>query len=207
MNDKPNKPKSKPKSDLTSKDLAASAKAEAVEKKNKAEGAASDKTIFNRELPGVVRKRKHIVGRGLGSKSGQKCGRGQKGHGARSGFSQVRGFEGGQNPLLRRLPKVGFSNEPHRKAVAEIHAEDIFRVFDDGASIEIAELKKRKMVKGDFDVVKVLLKNKDFSSKKKFNFSKQFAFSKNAAAVFSVENLNPMKKTSTKEKLKKKSAR
>lgn len=203
MNDKPNKPQS----DLTSEDLAASAKAVAVKKETKAEGAAADKTIFNRELPGVVRKRKHIVGRGLGSKSGQKCGRGQKGHGARSGFSQVRGFEGGQNPLVRRLPKVGFSNEPHRKSVAEIHAEDIFRVFDDGASIEVAELRKRKMVKGEFDVVKVLLKSKDFSSNKKFNFSKQFAFSKSAAAVFSIENPNPMKKTSTKEKLKKKSAR
>lgn len=198
----------KPKSNLTSKASAVSRKTETTKSAVKsAEKETAKGIIENRKLEGVVRKRKHIAGRGLGSKSGRKCGRGQKGHGARSGFSQVRGFEGGQNPLLRRLPKVGFSNEPHRKYVAEVHAEDIFKVFDNGATIEVAELKKRKMVKGDFDLVKVLLKNKDFSSNKTFNFSKQFAFSKNAAAVFSVKDPRPVKEKSAREKLKKKSAR
>lgn len=198
----------KPKSNLTSKASAVSEKTDTAKSAAKSAVKEAAKGIIeNRKLEGVVRKRKHIAGRGLGSKSGRKCGRGQKGHGARSGFSQVRGFEGGQNPLLRRLPKVGFSNEPHRKDVAEVHAEDIFKVFDNGATIEVAELKKRKMVKGDFDIVKVLLKSKDFSSNKTFNFSKQFAFSKNAAAVFSVKDPRPVKEKSAREKLKKKSAR
>jgi len=78
--------------------------------------------------PGSTRNRKR-VGRGQGSGTGKTAGRGNKGQKSRSGYSAKRGFEGGQMPLYRRLPKVGFSSrviKPHsinvdkNKAVAEL---------------------------------------------------------------------------------------
>ena len=78
--------------------------------------------------PGSTRNRKR-VGRGQGSGTGKTAGRGNKGQKSRSGYSAKRGFEGGQMPLYRRLPKIGFSSrviKPHsinvdkNKAVAEL---------------------------------------------------------------------------------------
>jgi large subunit ribosomal protein L15 len=59
--------------------------------------------------PGSTRKKKR-VGRGQGSGTGKTAGRGQKGQKSRSGYSRKRGFEGGQQPLMKRVPKVGFSS-------------------------------------------------------------------------------------------------
>jgi large subunit ribosomal protein L15 len=78
--------------------------------------------------PGSTRERKR-VGRGQGSGTGKTAGRGQKGQKARSGYSKKRGFEGGQQPLYKRLPKIGFVsrvakpyviNVERIKAVAEL---------------------------------------------------------------------------------------
>jgi len=78
--------------------------------------------------PGSTRNRKR-VGRGQGSGNGKTAGRGNKGQKARSGYKEKRGFEGGQMPLYRRLPKIGFTSrviKPHsinvdkNKAIAEL---------------------------------------------------------------------------------------
>jgi large subunit ribosomal protein L15 len=78
--------------------------------------------------PGSVRDRKR-VGRGQGSGTGKTAGRGQKGQKSRSGYSKKRGFEGGQMPLAKRLPKIGFTSRVQKpyvinvdkiKAVAEL---------------------------------------------------------------------------------------
>ena len=69
-------------------------------------------------------KRRKRVGRGIGSGKGKTSGRGHKGQNARSGGGVRPGFEGGQNPLYRRLPKRGFNN-PFRKEYAIVNIEDL----------------------------------------------------------------------------------
>jgi large subunit ribosomal protein L15 len=69
--------------------------------------------------PGSTHKRKR-VGRGQGSGTGKTAGRGQKGQKSRSGYSKKRGFEGGQQPLARRLPKIGFSSRVTKPYVINI---------------------------------------------------------------------------------------
>ena len=63
----------------------------------------------------IKNKTKRIVGRGTGSGRGKTCKRGHKGLGQRAGSTIKLGFEGGQMALIRRLPKFGFSNQPHKK--------------------------------------------------------------------------------------------
>ena len=77
--------------------------------------------------PGSTRNRKR-VGRGQGSGTGKTAGRGNKGQKARSGYSKKRGFEGGQMPLYKRLPKVGFTSKVEKPYV--INIEKIKAVAD-----------------------------------------------------------------------------
>jgi large subunit ribosomal protein L15 len=69
--------------------------------------------------PGSTRKRKR-VGRGQGSGTGKTAGRGNKGQKARSGYSKKRGFEGGQMPLYKRVPKVGFTSKVEKPYVINV---------------------------------------------------------------------------------------
>ena len=69
--------------------------------------------------PGSTRNRKR-VGRGQGSGTGKTAGRGNKGQKARSGYSKKRGFEGGQMPLYKRLPKVGFTSKVEKPYVINV---------------------------------------------------------------------------------------
>ena len=69
--------------------------------------------------PGSTRERKR-VGRGQGSGTGKTAGRGQKGQKSRSGYSRKRGFEGGQQPLYKRLPKIGFTSRVEKPYVINI---------------------------------------------------------------------------------------
>lgn len=80
-----------------------------------------------RRPEGASQRRKR-VGRGPGSGSGKTSGRGHKGHKARSGGSTPRGFEGGQMPLQRRLPKRGFNNARFRKAYDIVNLRDLERI-------------------------------------------------------------------------------
>jgi large subunit ribosomal protein L15 len=94
------------------------------------------------------------VGRGPGSGNGKTAGRGEKGQKSRTGFSRMRGFEGGQMPLHRRLPKRGFTNI-FKKIHAVVNLSDLER-FDNGATIDEAALRQAGLVKGRNDGIKVL---------------------------------------------------
>ena len=88
--------------------------------------------------PGSTHKTKRI-GRGPGSGLGKTAGRGNKGMWSRSGSSQKRGFEGGQMPLHRRMPKRGFSNAPFKKKFSTINVSDLVK-FDKESKIGPPEL-------------------------------------------------------------------
>jgi large subunit ribosomal protein L15 len=103
--------------------------------------------------PGSRKKRKK-VGRGPGSGMGKTSTRGHKGLKARSGGSVRPGFEGGQMPIYRRLPKRGFFNI-FKTNNAVLNVIDLDR-FEDGATIDIDALREAGMVKGRRDGVKIL---------------------------------------------------
>jgi len=94
------------------------------------------------------------VGRGVASGWGKTAGRGNKGHKQRSGGQTSPGFEGGQMPLQRRLPKRGFANI-FRKRIAVVNIRDLAR-FESGSVVDRAALIKAGLVKGDWDGVKLL---------------------------------------------------
>jgi large subunit ribosomal protein L15 len=103
--------------------------------------------------PGSRKKRKRI-GRGPGSGMGKTSGKGHKGLKARSGGNVRPGFEGGQMPIYRRLPKRGFTNI-FKKQYAVLNIEDLER-FDDGATIDMDALRQVGLVKGKVDGAKLL---------------------------------------------------
>jgi large subunit ribosomal protein L15 len=94
-------------------------------------------------------------GRGAGSGNGKTAGKGHKGQNARSGGGVRPGFEGGQIPLSRRLPKRGFNNV-FAKEYAIVNVETINSVFEDGAVVNAETLIEKGVVKKLFDGVKVL---------------------------------------------------
>jgi len=77
--------------------------------------------------PAGARRKAKRVGRGIGSGLGKTSGRGQKGQGARAGGGKGPGFEGGQTPLQRRLPKRGFTNAPFKREYATVNVEKLNR--------------------------------------------------------------------------------
>lgn len=107
-----------------------------------------------RQRPGIRKERKR-VGRGRGSGQGKTSGRGHKGAKSRSGFRRKPGFEGGQMPLIRRIPKRGFSNYLFRKHWAEINLDQLER-FSAGSTVDPAILKESGLVKGRFDGIVIL---------------------------------------------------
>ena len=92
-------------------------------------------------------------GRGHGSGNGKTAGKGHKGQKARSGAPRP-GFEGGQMPLYRRIPKRGFTN-PNTKKIVAINLSDLER-FENGADVTVEALRAAGVVKNSFDGVKVL---------------------------------------------------
>ena len=94
-------------------------------------------------------------GRGHGSGNGKTAGRGHKGQNARSGGGVRIGFEGGQMPLYRRLPKRGFNNKLFATQYAEINVSDL-NIFDDGTVVTQELLVEKGLVKKIYDGVKVL---------------------------------------------------
>jgi large subunit ribosomal protein L15 len=94
------------------------------------------------------------VGRGVGSGQGKTAGRGTKGHNSRSGGGVRPGFEGGQMPLHRRLPKRGFTNI-FKKKIAVINIRDLER-FESGSIVDEAALIRAGLVKGRRDGIKLL---------------------------------------------------
>ena len=103
---------------------------------------------------GARRERKRI-GRGHGSGHGKTSGKGQKGQNARSGGGVRLGFEGGQTPIMRRLPKRGFTNAKFKVEYAVINLDDLNR-FEDGTVVTPALLKEVGLIKNQLDGIKVL---------------------------------------------------
>ncbi|RAL25028.1 50S ribosomal protein L15 [Lujinxingia litoralis] len=139
--------------------------------------------LSNLKAPeGANRKRKR-VGRGHGSTLGKTAGKGQKGQKSRSGGSVHPRFEGGQTPLHRRLPKVGFSNERFEKRYTIINLQDLERVFNDGDAVDVEALRAKGLVKRNLDGVKIL-GNGELTKKLSVKAAK---FSKSAKAA--IENV------------------
>jgi large subunit ribosomal protein L15 len=103
---------------------------------------------------GATRSRKR-VGRGPGSGLGKTAGRGEKGQKSRSGFSRREGFEGGQMPLHRRVPKRGFSNARFKKEFAELNLEKL-DVFEAGTIVTPEVMLQHGLIHKARDGVKVL---------------------------------------------------
>ena len=99
--------------------------------------------------------KKKRIGRGQGSGFGGTSTKGHKGQNSRSGGGVKPGFEGGQMPLQRRLPKRGFNNKRFALKVAEINLQDLNR-FAVGAVVDAQALAEFGLLKGSFDLIKVL---------------------------------------------------
>ncbi len=104
--------------------------------------------------PGARQERKRL-GRGIGSGHGKTSGRGHKGQKSRSGGGVRPGFEGGQMPLLRRLPKRGFSNAPFKVTYEVVNVADLER-FDAGTVVTPELLEETRVCKNAVKGVKIL---------------------------------------------------
>jgi large subunit ribosomal protein L15 len=104
--------------------------------------------------PGATRTRRR-VGRGPGSGAGKTAGKGHKGQKSRSGYSRRFGFEGGQMPLVRRLPKRGFTNN-FRIEFQVVNLRDLERVFGDGDMVSPESLVDKGLVRKGAQPVKIL---------------------------------------------------
>lgn len=104
--------------------------------------------------PGAKHRTKRL-GCGESSGHGKTSGKGHKGQKARSGGSIRHGFEGGQMPLIRRLPKRGFNNASFRTVYATVNVGELER-FDDGATVNEAALIEAGLIRGRYDGVKLL---------------------------------------------------
>jgi len=100
-------------------------------------------------------KKRKRIGRGVGSGHGKTCGRGHKGQRSRAGYSVHPTFEGGQMPLVRRVPKRGFNNR-WAVTVAIVNISDLEARFEDGAEVNAETLREKNLAKGRYDVLKVL---------------------------------------------------
>ena len=103
---------------------------------------------------GATHKKKR-VGRGQGSGNGVTAGRGDKGQQSRSGYSHKRGFEGGQMPLHRRVPKRGFHN-PFRVEYAVVNLDTLSKRFADGTAVTPTLLNESGIVRQSKALIKVL---------------------------------------------------
>ena len=104
--------------------------------------------------PGARHRRKRL-GQGESSGHGKTSGRGGKGQTARSGSSIRIGFEGGQMPLIRRIPKRGFNNARHTTEYVPVNLEALNR-FEDGAKVDAAALRSAGLANGRVDLIKIL---------------------------------------------------
>lgn len=105
--------------------------------------------------PDGATSRKKRIGRGEGSGTGVTAGRGHKGQKSRSGYKQKRGFEGGQMPMHRRLPKRGFHN-PFRVAYAVVNLDTLSERFEDGTEVTPDLLRELRIVRESRALIKVL---------------------------------------------------
>ena len=112
-------------------------------------------SLSNLKPPAGATHSKKRIGRGQGSGNGKTAGRGHKGAKSRSGFRFKRGFEGGQMPLHRRVPKRGFHN-PFRVEYAVVNLDTLAEVFEAGSSVTPELLRERGLVRQSRVRIKVL---------------------------------------------------
>ena len=110
------------------------------------------KTVTSKGTKYQSRKR---IGRGIGSGSGKTSGRGHKGQGSRSGASRKPGFEGGQMPLYRRVPKRGFTNARFRTEYTIVNVRDL-EVFEAGAVVDLDAILAKGLTSLETKLLKVL---------------------------------------------------
>ena len=108
------------------------------------------------KAPGTALRKKKRVGRGTGSGAGCTAGRGNKGQGSRSGSGGKAGFEGGQMPLARRLPKRGFTNALFRTTHAIVNVAEVAKAFPEGGDVDLARVKSVNLVKKKAESLKIL---------------------------------------------------
>jgi large subunit ribosomal protein L15 len=130
--------------------------------------------------PGSTKKRKR-VGRGDGSGHGKTSCRGHKGQGSRSGGNTPPGFEGGQMPLQRRLPKRGFHN-PFRRTSAVVNLGQL-EIFDSGSEVTPELLLERRLIRRKDEPVKILADGA---------FSKRLIVKANAFSSKAIEKLEAL---------------
>ena len=106
--------------------------------------------------PDGAKKKKRIAGRGASGYRGSKAGKGDKGQNARSGGGVRPGFEGGQMPLYRRIPRRGFNNFVFQKAYEIVNISDLNKKFTDGDTVNLDTLREKRIVKKKRARVKVL---------------------------------------------------
>jgi large subunit ribosomal protein L15 len=104
----------------------------------------------------IPRKYKFPAGKGQRSGKGKQCGRGRKGQGARQGESQRPYFEGGQMPVIRRIPKFGFNNAVFKARFEVVNVGDLQEKFADGDVVDEAALRARRLVTRRCDGIKIL---------------------------------------------------
>jgi large subunit ribosomal protein L15 len=105
-------------------------------------------TLSNLKPTVGARRRRVRLGMGEGSGTGQTATRGQKGQRSRSGDGKLVGFEGGQTPLLRRIPKRGFTNGAFKTTYQVVSLESLDRVFKNKSEISLEDLRIHRLVKG-----------------------------------------------------------
>ncbi len=106
------------------------------------------------EIPKGSTRAKKRVGRGEGNGHGKTCGRGHKGAKARAGYSLRAGFEGGQMPLFRKLPRRGFNNARFRKHYAILNIEDLDKIT--GGKVDLQSAKDAGLVRANATAIKLL---------------------------------------------------
>jgi large subunit ribosomal protein L15 len=151
-------------------------------------------------------KRPNRKGRGVAQGQGKTGGRGHKGQRARAGFKQLPIFQGGGTPLVRRIPKRGFTNS-YALTVAEINVGDLEDLFEAGASVSPESLQEAGILKKRFDVLKVLgdgeLTKKLSVSAHRFSASAKEKIEKAGGSVTVVPGRTPLEE---KKKAKKAAA-
>ncbi|HAW97661.1 MAG TPA: 50S ribosomal protein L15 [Opitutae bacterium] len=106
------------------------------------------------EIPAGANRGKKRLGRGEGNGHGKTCCRGHKGAGARSGYSLRPGFEGGQMPLFRKLPRRGFNRTRFQTSCAIVNLSDLPRVS--GEKVDLESLKEAGLIRPNSKMVKLL---------------------------------------------------
>ena len=111
---------------------------------------------YDIHAPKGANKKKFIIGRGMGSGRGGVSGRGNNGQKSRSGGGVRLGFEGGQTPLFRRLPRRGFSNAVFTTEYVEVHLKQLESVCAAGETVNLDTLQAKGLIKKSEVLVKIL---------------------------------------------------